>query len=236
MKKIIAVVGFLFFIYTADAQVLISLLLGDKLNSNKIEFGLDGGLNLSSIQGMNQGDMAGRFNLGFYFDFKLKDPSWMFHTGVIVKSTMGAKGLPVYSLGNPDLDNAFANGSVDRRLNYFNVPILMKYRFTNKFSVEGGVMLGLMNKSIDLFTKKVVDKDDLTYKLDIKDQYHPIDAGLMAGVGYRLMGGNGMNLAIRYYLGLIDITKDDLAPNQYNQSLYFSVGIPIGAGKAAEKK
>jgi len=236
MKKIIAVASFLFICYAGHSQILISLLLGDKLNSPNLEFGLDGGLNLSSIQGNKQGNMAGRFNLGFYFNFKFKkNPSWMIYTGVIVKSTMGAKELPVYSLGNPDLDNAFANGIVDRRLNYFNVPVLMKYRFANKISVEGGIMLGLMNKSIDLFTNKIKDKEDLTYKLDIKDQYHPLDAGLMAGVGYRLMGGNGMNLSIRYYLGLVDITKDDLTPNQYNRSLYFTVGIPIGAGKTANK-
>jgi hypothetical protein len=38
-----------------------------------------------------------------------------------------------------------------------------------------------------------------------------------------------MNLGINYYLGLIDITRD--ATNQFNRSLYLSVGIPIGAGK-----
>jgi len=48
-----------------------------------------------------------------------------------------------------------------------------------------------------------------------------------------------MNLGVRYYRGLVDITIDDTTPDQYNSSLYLSVGIPIGAGKAkdrAEKK
>jgi hypothetical protein len=40
-----------------------------------------------------------------------------------------------------------------------------------------------------------------------------------------------MNLSIRYYYGLVDIYIDDLTPARYNRSLYFSVGIPIGAGK-----
>ena len=47
----------------------------------------------------------------------------MVNTGVIVKSSMGADELPVYSLGNPDLDNAFNGGKISRKINYFNVPI-----------------------------------------------------------------------------------------------------------------
>jgi hypothetical protein len=231
MKGILTLSVILLFGINANAQVLISLLLGDKLNSGKVEFGLDGGFNLSDIQGLDNASSAGRFNIGFYFDVKLKDPSWMIHTGVIVKSNVGAKDLPVYSLDNPELDGALAGGSVDRKLGYFYVPVLMKYAFKNNFFLEAGPMFGLMSKSNDIFTKDVQDKDDLTYKIKIKDNYHPLDAGLMAGIGYRLMGGNGMNLGIRYYLGLVDITLNDSDANQYNRSLYFSVGIPIGKGK-----
>lgn len=236
MKKLLIMAVCLFIGISANAQVIISILLGDKLNSGKIEFGLDGGLNLSDIGGLDEASGVSRFNIGFYFDIKLKNPAWMVHTGVIVKSTMGAHDLPVYSLNDPDLDAAFAGGQVDRKLSYFNVPIMMKYLFKNNFSVEAGPMLGLMNQSRDIFTQKVIDKEDLTYEIKIRDNYHPLDAGLMAGIGYRLMGGNGMNLGVRYYLGLVDITIDDLTPDQFNRALYFAVGIPIGRGKMEDKK
>src|SRR6478609_5579977 len=122
---------FLVSIAQAKGQVLISLLLGDKLNSGKIEFGLDGGINYPTIRGLEGGAMRGNFNIGFYFDFKLKNPQWMVHTGVLVKSSMGTDHLPVYSLNNPDLDNAFSGGEVQRKINYFNVPIAMKYFLKN---------------------------------------------------------------------------------------------------------
>ncbi len=218
----------------AQSQVLMSLLLGDKINSNKLEFGLDGGLNLSTV-GNADGNMASRFNIGFYFDFKMKNPSWMFHTGVIVKSTMGIKDVSVYSLGDPSLDASFAGGSIDRRLSYFNVPVMIKHQFRNNFFVEAGPMLGLMNNANDVFTKKVVNKDDLTYTHDVRDLYHTFDAGVMGGVGYRLMGGHGMNLSIRYYLGMVDVLKSNTGQAQYNRSLYFTVGIPIGKGKAEKR-
>jgi hypothetical protein len=180
--------------------------------------------------------MRGNFNIGFYFDFKLKNPQWMIHTGVLVKSSMGSDHLPVYSLNNPDLDNAFIEGEVKRRINYFNVPIAMKYIFRNHLYVEGGIMPSLRNTAYDIFTNDLIDKNDLEYKLDIRDQIHRLDFGLVGGVGYRLMGGNGMNLSVRYYYGLVDITIDDSTPDQYNTSLYVAVGIPIGAGKAKERE
>lgn len=220
---------------TSHGQVLISLLLGDKLNTGKIEFGLDGGINYPSLRGLNEGKAKGNFNLGFYFDIKLKNPQWMVHTGVLVKSTMGTSGLPAYSLNDPNLDNAFTDGEVWRKINYFNVPIGMKYRFKNNFFVEGGIMPALRNKAYDIFMNEV-NGDDLEYRVSTKDQYHRLDFGLFGGIGYRLMGGNGMNLAIRYYYGLVDITIDDSTSNQYTRSLYLAVGIPIGAGKAKDRR
>ena len=50
-KSLTVFVFIVFFGTTAHSQVLISLLLGDKLNSDKIEFGLDGGLNWLKIFG-----------------------------------------------------------------------------------------------------------------------------------------------------------------------------------------
>jgi hypothetical protein len=231
MVRILLILMFSLARVAASGQVLISLVFGDKLNSDKLEFGLDGGLTLSTLQGVNPSSGKAGFNLGFYFDLRMKNRSWMFHTGVLVKSTMGADDIAVYALNNPDLDNAFAGGHVVRKLGYFQVPAMMKYKWDNNFYVEAGPMFSLMNKATDEFVASVQKHDDLTYKLNIKDRYHPLDAGVLAGVGYRLMRGHGMNLGVRYYYGLVDIAVDDVAANQYNRSFYFVLGIPIGAGK-----
>ena len=235
MKRKFLIICLFLFANAARTQVLISILLGDKLNSGKIEFGLDGGANWSTIKNLDGAKNLTGFNLGFYFDFKLKNPSWMLNTGVIVKSNMGADELPVYTLGDPDLDNAFSGGKISRKINYFNVPVMMKYNFKNHIYVKGGVQLGLRYKAIDEFKNSLNDEDDLKYKLDIKDQFHPIDAGLAFGAGYRLMKGNGMNIGLQYYLGLIDIKIDDSTPDQYNRVLYLTVGIPIGKNSKKKK-
>jgi len=228
MKTFIIALSFFFCTTVSNAQVLISLIFGDELNTGNIEFGLDGGLNWTQINGIENADYLMGWNLGFYFDIKLSEP-WMLNTGVVVKGNMGAEGIPVYPLNDPELDNLFSDGgSVTRKLNYFSVPVMIKYRFENNIYVKAGIQLGLMYNGYDTFIKSVKAEDDLEYEVQIKDQYHPLDAGLAFGIGYRLMGGDGMNLGINYYYGLIDVRIDDSTPSELNQAIYLNVGIPIG--------
>jgi len=231
VKRLYTIFFVALFPYFCSGQVLISLLLGDKLNSGKIEFGLEGGANIMTLGGLDQAKSTTGFNLGFYFDIKVKESPWMVHTGVIVKSSMGTSGLPAYSLNDPDLDKLFAAGSVDRNFRYFNVPVTAKYNFKNHLSLDGGIMLGLLYKAFDKFSTDV-NGSKLTYQVDVLDQYRKLDAGATAGLSYKLMKGLGMNFTLRYYYGLADITKYSNQSSQFNRSLYIVVGIPIGRGKA----
>lgn len=236
MKKVLFLITAFFCISSAQSQVLISLIFGDKLNSEFLEFGLEGGVNFSTISNMGSSATNPGFNLGFYFDLKSrKNPAWMINTGVIVKSPMGAQDIPVYSLGDVNLDNTFANGSVNREIRYFNVPILIKYQFKNNLYVKAGPQFGLLAKAFDEF-KNEINKDDIVYKKNIRDQIHVIDAGLAAGFGYHLNVGNGLNFTVQYYYGLVTVMKGDGPNNQYNRSWYVTAGIPIGKGKAAQRK
>jgi hypothetical protein len=216
-----------------DAQVLISLLFGDNLNTGKIEFGLEGGATFSTIGGLPGAQYKSGFNLGFYFDIKTRS-RWKIATGVMVKSPWGAAGLPVYPTGDAALDTAFIGGSVERRLNYFNVPIMAKYSF-GRFFAMAGPQLSLGYQAADVFTKSVKDDADLTYRLENRALYKPLDAGVVAAVGMHVQKGYGMNLIIRYYQGFMEIRKDALGDAQVNQGWHLLVGIPIGMGKAQER-
>jgi hypothetical protein len=221
--------------FMGHSQVLISILLGDKLNSGKLEFGLEGGWSLSNLSGVDPSKGHSNYNLGFYFDIATKNPAWLVSTGVRVKSTMGAEGINVYSLNNADLDAVFASGNVTRKLNYFNVPLMMKYKISSHVYAQAGIQLGLGYKGTDVFTNSIEEDEDLSYKVSIKKQYHPLDGGLCAGIGYRLTGGNGMNIGLQYYYGMVDVRISDASPDEFNRTLYINAGIPIGKGKAMEK-
>ncbi|MFG4003993.1 porin family protein [Flavobacterium aquidurense] len=235
MKKGLLLLIALFCMAPAHSQVLISLIFGDKLNSPFLEFGLEGGVNFSTITDLESSGTNPGFNLGFYFDFRSKqNPAWMINTGVIVKSPMGAHGIPVYSLNDANLDNTFAGGSVNREIRYFNVPILIKYQFKNNIYLKTGPQFGLLAKAFDEFTKEV-NKDDVVYKKNIRDQIRVIDAGIALGAGYHMNIGNGLNVTVQYYYGLVPVMKGD-GPNVYNRSLYVTAGLPIGKGKAAQRR
>jgi hypothetical protein len=173
------------------------------------------------------------FNLGFYFDFRLKkDQPWYIYTGCLVKSEMGASNVNVYSVDDENLDSVMANGYIKRVVPYFNVPITIKYRFKNNIFVLGGAQLGLMNRAEDEFTNKLERKDDIIYKEDTKDQYRRIDGGATIGAGYKFRYGAMMNIGVRYYYGLTNVFKDDFKVrygNTTNSSLYVFAEIPIGA-------
>lgn len=235
MKRTILLAACLLTFYTANSQVLISLLFGDALNGPNIEFGLDGGVNFGNIANLEPGKSLAMFNLGFYFDIRLKE-SLMLHTGVIVKSSQGADKLSPYSLENPELDNLFSTGYVTRKVNQFSVPILLKYRFATLFHVEAGPMLALRAKGYDEFKNTLVDKEDLTYKLDIKDNYKRIDAGIMVGAGMKLSKiPKSSQIGVRYYYGLVDPLIGNTGKSQNYSSLYLYFSIPIGAQPKAEK-
>jgi hypothetical protein len=237
ITAIMAVVMIIIFTQKANSQVLISLLLGDKLNTEKLKFGLDGGLNYSSISNIDPSKYRPNFNLGFYFDFLLKkDMKWYVHTGVLVKSSMGARGLDPYVLNDASLDTLFQNGKIDRKLSYFNVPILVRYKFKNELFVEAGAKLGLLYKAYDIFYNEIDEKKDLSYNYNVRDQYNRIDAGVEAGIGYNVIKGTGYNFGLRYYYGLNGLLKDNSGDPQRNSSIYLFASLPVGAGEKAKAK
>lgn len=241
-KKLVAIGAFILMIsiyQTAQSQILISLLLGDKLNSPNLEFGVEGGFNRSWLSGIDESKGLGNFHLGFYFDIRMKNNLWL-NTGVRVKSNGGAKDLNPYPLNDPELDSVFLDGHVERKLGYWYVPVHLKYRFSKnkQFYVMAGGQIGLRNKVSDTFYNSYIDKNDVSFKKDIGDYIKRIDVGFSGGLGYKFKG-SGMNLGLTYYHGLSNIMKStDLEEYNYaskNSSLYLYVDIPIGAGYKDDK-
>ena len=233
-RALLLLIAFLMVSTISKSQILISLVFGDKLNSDKIEYGMDGGFNWSNISDLVNSGLNMGLHLGFYFDIKIKEILFL-HTGLILKSPMGAKRLESYTIGDPHLDSVLATATVIRDLRYFNVPILLKYRFLDQFYVEAGPQLGLLTKAYDNFSVDITDKSDVAFKNNVTDQYKRIDAGITVGLGYRLYKGHGVNLGVRYYYGMVDILKDNSESKQLNSSIYICAGIPIGVGKEEKK-
>jgi len=219
---------------TAHSQVLISLLLGDKLNSGNIEFGLEGGYNFTKFHNLDEGDRLSNFNLGFYFLFKLNEKSFL-NTGVLVKENQGADNLATYPFGDPELDSLFVDGTLLSQINYFQVPFTYHFRPVPKLYFEGGFQVALRYGGTDFFQESKMENDDLVLAVDTKSNYTTLDAGLLGGLGYKFKdkgtGAPGMSLGAKYYYGLVDVAVEDNV-ELYNDSFYVYIRIPIGAGKS----
>ena len=230
MKRSYLVIIFLLFTGILQSQVLIALLLGDKLNTGKIEFGLDGGLNFATISEMDSNSWTRNLNLGFYFDIRMKE-QWYLNTGVLVKSNLGLDDLSENDLDFLNATRYEAEGEYRQKISYFLVPALAKYKFKNNMYAEIGPQFGLMYDAYIEFNSKI-DGNSARIREENKDAINRFDMGLAAGVGYRLLKGMGWTLGARYYYGFLDVYKGRSGSN--TNSLFLKINFPIGL--SIEKK
>ena len=216
-----------------NGQVLISLLFGDALNTDKIEFGLMGGLNRSYLRTIDEAEGMNNFNIGFYFHILMKKSSYL-STGVLVKSNGGATGMPTYPIGDQAFDSVYNDGVLTKKIPCFYVPILFHQRFNQRWYIEVGPQLGLIHQPTDIFEVEGYG-GDLTYTKKTRGEYQYIDFGFYGGVGYKFSKKvKSTSIGIGYYIGLVDVAKDAYADTK-NSAFYFFCKIPIGVGKDPQK-
>jgi outer membrane protein W len=233
MIKRILVIVLLSSIYQIGySQILISLIFGDKLNSENIEFGLDVGYNFSTLTNFESSKSHGALNLGFYFDFRIKN-QWFFNTGVLVKSQVGLNNLTQNDVLVLDPVTVYTDsGSYVQKISYFHVPAAIKYRFKNHIYFSLGPQFALRTNASLNFEANSGDKT-LNVKTDNRDLFNRLEVSAIAGLGYKLRKGTGMNIGVKYFYGLTNAFKDNNF-NSRNSSFYIYAGIPIGRDKKGE--
>ena len=228
MKKHLLLLVLFLLPSVGNSQVLISLLLGDKLNTGKIEFGLEGGVNWSKISGMESGSYYRALNLGFYFDIRVKQP-WYIYTGVLVRARQGTANLSEADLEFLNAETYDVPGEYSQVTSTFIVPIMLKYRFESNVFVYGGPQFGLMyNAWVDFESN--ADNKEAEIKEFNEDLINRIDAGVTFGIGYKLhrKDDHGMSFALRYYYGFVDVYKNKSGTE--NRVIFLTMTVPIGVG------
>jgi len=229
MKKALFTFLMLILYKAASSQVLIALLFGDKLNTEKLEFGLFGGPTFANISNMDA-EAKTSFTLGLYFNVKISE-NFFLHPEAIAKETFGAKGITPYPTGNAEIDEAFADGSVTRKIKAVSLPLLVRYRIKGLLFAEAGPQIDLQLKTKDIFETDV-DDNPLTYETKVKDETTAFSIDVAGGLVYRFRKDKGVGLGLRYCYGLTDIMKKQDG-KQVNTAWLINVSIPIGAGKSA---
>jgi hypothetical protein len=228
--KLILFIALIFLVSSkANGQVIIALLFGDKLNSDKLEFGLSGGFNSSHISSVPDSKSKNGFVLGLYLDFKLS-PGWHLLVEAVPKFPTGVSKLKPYSLDNPALDSLLQSGDVTRKIKNIALPLLVRYKLNSHWLVETGPQLNLRTKAKDIF-----QSGDLSYENDIVENITRFDFGWTIGIVRKLnKEPKAAGIGLRYYFGLTDIDKQ-LGGSQKNGVFQVLFSIPVGTGKKQQK-
>lgn len=183
---------------------------------SKIKFGIQGGLNYSSLRGYETytNDNPGfAYLFGISFQYQVKENLSIKADLNYERKTQKSKDVLELESDNPQ--NPFTPGvyhfTNTAFLNYIVLPIMLKYNFSNdkSFYVNGGPFLGYLLKSGASTTLNIQglnneDIDDTKYRKSL-------DYGISAGIGkeFKLNGNHQIYVELRENLGLANIAKSN---------------------------
>lgn len=177
-------------------------------NNVNTEFGVKGGFNMSNLYTDDADDenILYGFNAGVYAtlpvsDFVAIQPELLFTT----------RGSEL------EYNNALAQGNVKLKLNYIELPLLVRVNITKNFNIHAGGYASYM-----VSAKSTGDGDFEFENQYNTDDFNKFDAGLAGGIGVDF---SPLSVGLRYNYGLTTIEKDgddssDLKNS--NLSLYLS--------------
>jgi len=196
--------------------------VNDSANQLDIKFGAKAGLNLATLSGDLEGvSSRTSFHIGGMAEVMLNDEFAV--QPELLYSSQGAK-----------LDD----GTL--AFNYLNLPIMGKYFVSDEFTIEAGPQFGYL-----LSAKLKYDSEDnggggttvdetvgrnakinqaaMAETEDVKDDVKSFDYGLNVGASYILE--NGINISLRYYLGLANGSNFEGNDGKFKNSVFqLSVG------------
>ena len=212
----------------AHGQVLLGILFGDKLASEKFHIGLTAGANFSDISGVDGTKVKAGLVLGLLGEWKLSDNLFL-QPELLPFYYAGAKNMPPGGLeGIPELEDEVLDKERQTNLKYFEIPILLKYALGNgRWHLGAGPQIGFLTSAQDMYDGVI--ENEITIKADRKEMLNSTDAGVAFVLEYKTAPTPfAMGVTARYYLGLTDIVKDNTGDALYNR--IFTLGITMAMG------
>ena len=210
------------------SQVLIALVFGDKLNTDKIGLGIQ-----LSAQGFQLTNTKDQVDLGFafgaYLDIKLSEKLTVSNY-FMFKSPKGGKNIPQeywFNQNEPLLTN---DVTLKRHLTYMEFTPMLRYHLNAVLSVSLGPQFAVNTKGTDIYQDKT-DDGNITYRYRLSDDITLMDVGMAFDIQWQLMKGKGLRINARFAQSFINIYKDSEFGNAKNQAFQLGVGIPIGGRK-----
>lgn len=211
----------------AHGQVLLGILFGDKLVSERFHIGLNVGLNVSDLGGVSGTKVSTGLMLGLVAEWRISGRFYL-QPELLPFFRAGAKNLPVTPGLPGGIDTLVADKSNQRNMSYFAIPILVKYAAVpHRLFLGAGPQVNFLTSATDVFSGVITNQIGITE--DIEDQLSSTDAGVAFHIEYKLGPSVvAASINVRYYLGLTDTIKDNTGSKVTNQVLTVFGSIPIG--------
>ena len=171
-------------------------------NKKESNTGLKGGYNLAAVSFDGDGETGQRhsFHIGFYSESFLND-----NVSLQIELLYSQQGYELKDGG----------GTYTQKLNYINLPLMLKAYPSDNFFLEAGPQVGYAITHKEEF-------DSSVSLFDTSQEFNPnsFDWGVNFGGGFKT--DTGVSFGVRYHLGLGDIYDEGKPKNRVWQ---FSIGF-----------
>lgn len=210
----------------ARAQVLIGYLFGEKLASENFNMGFEVGANFTNFDGFPDSQRSNRPVFGLFADWRFSE-QFHFSGAVLPIAGRGADEIAPVVTGDPAFDQQTATGTMNRSLNYVEIPLLLKWAPNRQEGIRigAGPSLGIVTSANDRY--QVVSPAGMGYTLerDIGGLLPDLDFGLSFDVEYRI---KFLSIAARYTHGLTDMSHVGSEGPVYSRVLTGTGRISLG--------
>lgn len=215
----------------ARAQVLIGYLFGEKLASPTFNMGFEVGLNFSNLDGLQGAERVNRSVFGLFADWRFSEH---FHFGgaVLPFAGRGAGDVTPVLTGDPDFDQQLTGGSMDRSLNYVEIPLILKWAPQREEGIRVGIgpSVGIVTGATDRYG--AISPAGMGYVLERDIEVPGLDMGISLDAEYRV---KFLSIAVRYTHGLTDMSTPGSTDPVYSRVLTGTGRIALGKKPANER-
>jgi hypothetical protein len=172
---------------------VIALLGFGTLTAQGVRFGVKTGINLSKVKVdvIGNSDTRFGFNLGVFTEIDLSDKFIL--QPELLLSTQGGE-FETSEDGNRE--------AATLKINYLNIPLMVKYAVSDKIALEFGPQVGFL-LSAKRESEITSNGTTVSENVDINEFYKSIDYGLNFGTSFNVV--ENIMIAARYNIGLSNI-------------------------------
>ena len=209
---------------------LLVLIFGEKAASENFFFSLKAGVNYSMITNIEDGRNRTGFTFGLVNNIKLTE-RFSLLPEFIALSPRGVWDIPTLTTGIPELDDLLGNPEfTDRKLNYIDIPVLVRYHINDRWSISAGPQVSFLVSAVDIYRSTPIEGITLKTELDIEEAFNTVDLAAVIDLTFvvsKPVNGKGFNLFARYGLGFIDMLKENDEDPFHNSTFQFGATFPF---------